>query len=361
HKTSEIDLTAVRSFLSEPFPLYNVESKTEVPEAVDCVLDASAYQGEISNILEKIEGNPYTSQEQFLRSAELLFHELPRDVRVAVSDFRRKGNLDGVMLVRGLPIDIDLPPTPVDIHENRKSTSTSEALLAAFGMALGDPMTYSQQHDGKLFHTIVPIKKDADEQSFSGSSVLLEFHTEITFHPFTPHFLQLYCLRQDHHKVAKTLFAPVRRIINNMPLNMRSILFEERFETRIDYSWNPTQKENSPGRKCALLYGSVYDPFLNYDIDLMKGLDDQAQAALETMAESANEKWNYVRLQPGDLLIIDNRRSIHGRSSYEPLYDGKDRWLQRLYVVRDLAMCSEERYRSERVIDTKFGSVSAGV
>ena len=32
-----------------------------------------------------------------------------------------------------------------------------------------------------------------------------------------------------------------------------------------------------------------------------------------------------IKLEPGDLLIINNRKSLHGRSCFTPRYDGKDR------------------------------------
>ena len=39
-----------------------------------------------------------------------------------------------------------------------------------------------------------------------------------------------------------------------------------------------------------------------------------------------------VRLRPGDVLLLDNRRTVHSRSSFEPRFDGNDRWLQRVWA-----------------------------
>ena len=38
-------------------------------------------------------------------------------------------------------------------------------------------------------------------------------------------------------------------------------------------------------------------------------------------------------LEPGDLLMVDNRRAVHARTAFRPRYDGQDRWLQRVYAV----------------------------
>ncbi|MBJ7505663.1 MAG: TauD/TfdA family dioxygenase, partial [Ilumatobacteraceae bacterium] len=36
------------------------------------------------------------------------------------------------------------------------------------------------------------------------------------------------------------------------------------------------------------------------------------------------------------ILVIDNHRAVHGRTSFTPRYDGTDRWLKRALVVQSL-------------------------
>ncbi len=43
-----------------------------------------------------------------------------------------------------------------------------------------------------------------------------------------------------------------------------------------------------------------------------------------------------MALEPGDLLIIDNYRAVNGRKPFQARYDGRDRWLKRIGVTRDL-------------------------
>ena len=56
----------------------------------------------------------------------------------------------------------------------------------------------------------------------------------------------------------------------------------------------------------------------------------------------------------GDLLIVDNRRAVHGRSQFTPRYDGFDRWLQRMSVVRDPIASVSDRRGGVCVIETAF-------
>jgi len=46
-------------------------------------------------------------------------------------------------------------------------------------------------------------------------------------------------------------------------------------------------------------------------------------------------------LETGDLLVIDNNKTIHGRKPFQPKYDGTDRWVQRMLVRKQLPPPSE--------------------
>lgn len=40
-------------------------------------------------------------------------------------------------------------------------------------------------------------------------------------------------------------------------------------------------------------------------------------------------------LRPGELAFVDNRVAVHGRTSFRPRHDGRDRWLHRTFVHLD--------------------------
>jgi hypothetical protein len=61
-------------------------------------------------------------------------------------------------------------------------------------------------------------------------------------------------------------------------------------------------------------------------------------------------------IEPGSLLVLDNRRCVHARSVFRAVFDGRDRWLQRAAVVRDLDASVGDRLRGSRVIATDFSS-----
>jgi alpha-ketoglutarate-dependent taurine dioxygenase len=299
--------------------------------------------------------DPSADFEAFALEAKLAFHELPKRLRRALIEFAQHGNLDGALHLCGLPADPVVPPTPLRFGEQaKKATHRSELWLCAVASALGEPVGYLQEKQGRIFQDVFPTPANADKLSSESSSIFLDFHTEIAFHPFMPDYLLLYGLRQDPEREARTIFASVRRFFHRLAPADRDTLFADLFRTGVDYSFGNTAETRGTGPLVSVLYGDRMDPFLRYDLDLMIGQTSAARRALEVVREQVNEVQREVRIEPGSLLILDNRRAVHARSDFKARYDGSDRWLQRVAVVRDLDASLADRLRGTRVIATDF-------
>ena len=86
----------------------------------------------------------------------------------------------------------------------------------------------------------------------------------------------------------------------------------------------------------AVLSGAPDDPDLRVDLAATSPLTQRAAAALATLAVLVDETAQTFQLNSGDLAIVDNRVTVHGRTAFTPRYDGRDRWLQRTFVLADL-------------------------
>jgi Taurine catabolism dioxygenase TauD, TfdA family len=304
--------------------------------------------------------DPHADFEAFAFEAKLAFHELPQRLRRVLVEFAHRGNIDGTLLLRGLPQDPVIPPTPSRTGERvRKATHASELWLCATAAALGEPVGYLQEKQGSIFQDVFPTAVHADKLSSESSSILLDFHTEIAFHPFMPDYILLYGLRQDPERQARTIFASVRRFFHLLAPADKDTLFSNLFRTGIDYSFGNTGQQAGAGPLVSVLYGDRLDPYLRYDLDLMVGQTPAARRALELVRELVNDVKREVAIEPGSLLVIDNRRAVHARSTFKASFDGRDRWLQRLAVVRDLDASLHDRMRGTRVIATDFSSYLA--
>lgn len=308
-------------------------------------------------LLDGIAFDPKVDFEGFVFESKLVFHELPVRLRRGLLEFGHRGNLDSVLLLRGLAQDPEVPPTPTGAGEViRKATFASELWMCAVAAAFGEPVGYLQEKKGSVLQDLYPTPGNADKQSSESSSVLLAFHTELAFHPFLPDYVLLYGLRQDPYKEARTMFASVRRFFDLLSPAEKETLFAKLFRTGIDYSFGNTAQERGTGPLVSVLYGDRLDPFMRYDLDLMVGQTPAACRALEVVRELVNEVKQDVVVEPGSLLILDNRRCVHARSVFRATFDGRDRWLQRMSVVRDLDASVEDRVRGTRIIATDFSN-----
>jgi len=299
--------------------------------------------------------DPYMQAEEFLARASLAYHDLPEFVRRKVMEFRNESNDFGALLVTGLPADPVLPPTPDEPSARpHRSTYMSEFWLAVSASSLGDQVGYAQESSGALFQNVVPTKANAASLSSQSSQVLLDLHTEVAFHPVMPDYILLYCLRPARDGDAMTLVSGTRSMLQLLPPGHRASLFRRAFRTGIDHSYGSANGHAGNGPLVCVLHGDPFDPLMRLDPDLMLGDDAEARAALAEICNASKACQAPVALARSDLLIIDNRRAVHGRSPFNAYYDGQDRWLQRSFVLRDLCRFSAHRPDGDRVIGTVF-------
>src|SRR5262249_5891795 len=107
------------------------------------------------------------------------------------------------------------------------------------------------------------------------------------------------------------------------------------------------------GPRMPVLTGPAERPLLTFDADLMVGDDREARAAIDDLRAAVQAHHVGLALETGDLLVVDNATTVHGRSPFAARFDGTDRWLQRTFVVGDLAPSASDR--RGRVITTAFG------
>jgi L-asparagine oxygenase len=251
----------------------------------------------------------------------------------------------GVVLLRDMPVGA-VPATPREPGAATRKDHVSEATLLRAASALGEPVGYIQEHGGGLVQNLVPAPGSESRQLSTSSSVQLAWHTETAFHPHKPRYLLLLCLRGDPR--AHTLLCSIDDVLPSLGANEVATLREPRFRTRPDESFLEPGATGELGPPLAVLDGDTF----TYDEDLMVGTDADAQAALERLGEVVHDAATALTLDAGDLLVIDNHRVVHGRSPFPARYDGSDRWLQRAFVVADLAASAGER--TGRIITTRF-------
>ena len=336
----------------------------------------SAEEGkEIRSIVsELIDRFDSAEEREFLNNSAVYARKLPQRVHQFLNDFKQLERSDGACLISGYPVnDEAIGATPSHWRRKRTISPTleQEMVLVLFGALLGDLIGWSTQQDGHLIHDVIPIRENEDSQLGTGSKTLLWWHTEDAFHPLRGDYLALMCLRNPDN--VPTTFSCVDN--TRVAEKHTKVLFESRFYIQPDESHSEANRGNQHSVALAddlldssyaklakmvtapealpVLFGARDLPYVRIDPYFMTTDDGdrEAEEALEALVNEIEENIVEEVLQPGSFLFIDNYRTVHGRKPFTARYDGKDRWLKRINITRDLRRSRAQRtYISSRII-----------
>ncbi|WP_228900646.1 clavaminate synthase family protein [Streptomyces sp. DH1] len=270
---------------------------------------------------------------EWVEAARNAWHEWPATLRKKLSEFRRDSGPDGGMLLRGLPVDsMGLPPTPAVNGSVQREPSLGAAVLLTVACGLGDPGAFRPEKNGALVQDVVPVPGMEEFQGNAGST-LLTFHNENAFHDHRPDFVMLLCLRADPTGRAGLRTACIRRVLPLLSDRTVDALWASEFITAPPPSFNLSGPGEAAG---PVLLGDPSDPDLRVDLAATEPVTERAAEALRELQDRFDATATTHRLVPGELAIVDNRVTVHGRTEFTPRYDGTDRWLQRTFVLTDL-------------------------
>lgn len=244
----------------------------------------------------------------------------------------------GVTLFTNVDIG-DVPPTPAQPYFDNPQLEEARKTLLVKALSLGYPISYAQEQGGALIQNIIPVHKTEYEQISTSSKVQLALHTETAFHPYKPDYVMLLCLRGD--PTAVTTYANVEDVLKLLDKEMIIYLQDYAYVTGVDKSFKSLDKKYKEVTLSILKKIKQDEYNFVYDEDLMKPKNILASMAIDKLAEAISKCVKEVVLQTGDLLIIDNNKTIHGRKPFQPRYDGTDRWVQRMLVRKMLPPTSE--------------------
>lgn len=330
--------------------------------------------GSIKALLNELSSRFHSSEDpEFLQSASVYAHELPRRVRAFLNEFRLHEPDDAICSISGYPIDdeaIGNTPDHWNLKEGRSPVLQEEMLLLLLGSLLGDCIGWATQQDGHVVHDIVPIKGHEQEQLGSGSETLLWWHTEDAFHPYRGDYLGMMALRNPDD--VPTTFATVTGFEEVLTPRQIELLMSPLFTIRpdeshlvknkselkatdcvLDASYQRIEEMNQAPEKIAVLYGDPRRPYVRLDPYFMDPVHEhpEAQEAFDALVAFIDRKLGDQLLRQGEICFIDNWKGVHGRKPFRARYDGKDRWLKRINIARDLRKSRTSRSSAEsRVI-----------
>jgi L-asparagine oxygenase len=289
--------------------------------------------------------NSFKEKYSIINYENFLFHmqekstQLPESLRLFIFNYRYNAKY-GYILIKNLPILEDLPSTPLshDFKENCSLTKEREMVIL-FSLLVGMPYNFSNKKYFNFVDDVFPVESEKNKQ-IGSNSIFLDWHIEDGFHPAKADHVVLLCLREDLN-VKTRIFIPKNLNIEPHYLN---ILKSNKFIIKTDLTFEKTeqiQKLITPILKGEKDFEIIYDP------SYMEAIDEESADALKYFGEYIEKNHDYVILEKGDLLIFDNRRTAHARDSYNPKFDGSDRWLLR-------ALLLESTWKGREQLTNKF-------
>ncbi|WDD95003.1 TauD/TfdA family dioxygenase [Burkholderia sp. FERM BP-3421] len=305
---------------------------------VPAILDCSPHADALEALRAELPALPRADLGAFFTRAAALSDALPAPIRDTLAAFRARGNEGGYLLLRGLPLDPDaLPDTPEHWPPPPERTLLqTEAWVALIGMRMGVATGYDRNRSGAPLQDVFPSRDAktmiASEHSMTshGYRDALRYHTELAYLTAQPNYVALGCSRADHEGRAGTPVISVRRIVKRLSAAHQDVLRSVPLTWRVDDLFK-TAEQPDPQTRLRLLFDN--DDRIRYDGRLIEcEAGSAAHEALEAFMAAIEETQEILYLKPGDVLVFDNHRTSHSRTRYEPRFDGKDRWLTRLFI-----------------------------
>lgn len=245
------------------------------------------------------------------------------------------------MVIHG-PIPGSLPPTPERYLEPGENLLLKEDIYRGLllGMAGLYAYGYDSQQPGNIHNNVVAIRDQFGVRGISANPVdRLGLHVEdasynLGDNNISPDWLTIHALRNPDI-VPSLVSIPD---LSKLSRESRKALEEEFFVNHT----NPGQggDENNARKPVAVLYGprGEWVRLNTEQLDLDKHAARHV-AAIREFVDLALDSMIELDFLPGDIVINDNRRVLHGRAQYKPhqmpRFDGQDRWQRRVVAADD--------------------------
>lgn len=305
----------------DPFRIQEFElTRAECTEALTIAADAEEQYGDCNS-------------PDFLDEPGKYAQHLPMRLIQFMEGVRQDDWTVAAVIRGGWHPELDQLQTPSSWQHGRatKAGNVQNFLLALYGSLLGEVFAWYGQQEGSLIHDLVPTYEDRNEQLGSGSQTALFWHSEDAFHPCRADFVILHSVRAK--KDAKSTLSWLRQ--GALSPETIATLKESKYQFKPDTSY--TDYSTFTNELVPLLYGSSVTPYLRADsVYYEPPPGERERKALTELFEALHAALIEIEMSSGDMLVLNNRRVVHGRSEFHAQYDGKDRWVKRGNIAESL-------------------------
>jgi L-asparagine oxygenase len=323
-----------------PMPAHARATETIAPE----IALTDSERDTLFDALLSVDANPYRHYQGFSAQIALLAGSgtVPGTLR-DYADLRRASSPADhpVGYLANAPIDRDVPifdyEEPVLSKYALKSTFVAEAFLVLWAELVGTPgIGYLNVNNGDVFQDIYPKRSLAHTQSQKALREIC-FHKDLANHFVRPDYVYMLGMRSDPANLVLTTFAGNRDIVAALSDAQIALARQPRFMT--------------PWDDLTILTGAVKvgeansHPLLSGDFNLRLfegrtvGLDDAAQAVVDSIVTTIHAIKRGINVGPGDFVITCNNHCVHAKELVDITNEDalRTRWILKTVNVDALA------------------------
>jgi len=276
----------------------------------------------------------YLSVQQ--KSGEILGKVLSAELQDNLRSFGSRGR--SVFLLQNCPTIASgavLPPTPSLAPPSSQRSGSKDYvseyfMLGISGLLGAQPYLIESVRDGTVINQIIPT--NAYSNSGSGYKVPFGLHNEVVHEPRVPDFFLLLALRGN--PLAKTNYCFLDDIISLLPPEILEELQKPNFLMK---SGDAAVFKEAKEFRCPIITtdeSGTQNIRLNTAPGRCEGLTEEAKIALKYLNEclSKDVPIHAIALKDGEMLIVENGKTLHGRTEFEG-----DRWVQRMNLINPAA------------------------
>jgi L-asparagine oxygenase len=303
---------------------------------------------------------PLEAQEAFAAACAHSARWLPADVVAQLLSFQHDPRAPCALLITGLPIDELAPPTPGSLElgepppagapaeQAAPRAPVAESWLLGISRLLGHPMVVPGRESLARGGVLFDMAPSAARAAISYAQTLRlhrDYPNPVVGHLATePEVFTLLAIRAAETGVASTLVIDGATVVRALDPADVALLSSDAGRVQAEVF--------AADGTLAYVQGAPFVPiqptegeeplvtmFTPVTIGEQTGRivsaagNPEATAAYARMEARAHELAEHVSLRPGDALVLNNRRCVHGRSAFTPSWDGRDRWVLKVYTV----------------------------
>lgn len=214
-------------------------------------------------------------------------------------------------------------------------------MYGTIGIVNTFPISYKDEN-ANIMRAVAPRHNSHNERSSQSPYNELDWHSDAAYRPMIktgnlspgPDYLVFGVVHKGHEGLPIVYISP-EDILKQLTREDIAVGLSPEFAVSSpDSFFNKVESKLVP-----LLFKNAHGGFSNrINLQNCRPLTIRADHFLKKIREITSQRkiQNFIDVEAGDIVVLNNKLTLHKRDSYEPKWDGKDRYFIRIYSVKDL-------------------------